>query len=189
LSALEWPERNTDAPAVISTVPMPIMMKLASWSPAIEFKFKTIWSAWCEVTEPVMDLYQTIYYPDPELPYYRASITGNKIVVEFNAEPKAVETCFDSILNDFGILYGPAHSFRDIKIKEQKYGKLLPIDDSARRRFIVAMTDEYRIYSIGRFATWRQILMDDVVSDAARLDKWISDREGGTYTRRLEEGR
>jgi hypothetical protein len=192
LTALEWPERHVDAPAVISTIPMPVMMNLAQWKDQPLFNFKTIWSAWCEITNPVMDLYQTIYYPDPDVPYYRASITGNRVIVEF-AKPistgteandrRAICADFEQVLHDFGIRYQPA--LKDITVKEQRYGKLLPIDDSVRRKFIVAMTDEYRIYSIGRFATWRQILMDDVVKDAERLDKWITDRDS-VYKRRLE---
>lgn len=176
-------ERPDTAP-VISSIPMPLLMNLAKWSDVPVFKFRTIWSVWFEINNPATDLYQTIYYPDPDLPYYRVSITGNKVIIEFSINPdvKGLDIYVEQILRDFGIAHRPAPT--SIQVKEQKYGKLLPIDDAIRRRFILAMTDEYRIYSIGRFATWRQILMDDVVKDAQILDRWINDRDA--YQRRLE---
>lgn len=177
-------QTELDALPVISTVPMPVLSKLAKWNGKGIFKFRSIWSAWIEITSPVMDLYQTIYYPDPDLPYYRVSITGNRMIIEFTAAPDGVtlQHALEDISKDFGIQRCTI-TVDASNIKEQKYGKLLPIDDAERRQFILAMTDEYRIYSLGRFATWRQILMDDVVNDVAMIEKWITERSA--YTRRI----
>ncbi len=173
---------NADDPA-ISTIPMPALMKLIDW-PKVDFKYKSIWSAWILVKQPAMDLYQTIYYPDPEIPYYRVSITGNRIILEFSAAPDSrdIQKAIEKISDDFG-LHSIIISTADLMVKEQRYGKLLPIEDAERRQFILAMTDEYRIYSLGRFSTWRQILMDDVVNDVHLIEKWISERSA--YARRL----
>jgi hypothetical protein len=35
------------------------------------------------------------------------------------------------------------------------------------------MTTKYNIYSVGRFATWRQLLMDDVVDDIQHVERFI----------------
>lgn len=176
---------------LISTIPMPLLMKIVDWKDVPEFKYRGIWSVVAEITKPVINSYQTIYYPDAE-PYYRASLTGGKLTVEFNSlgnsesffEPKKVDWMIEEILNDFGIR--PDLCTYTFKAKYQQYGKLLPIDEKARRSFILAMTDQYRIYSVGRFATWRQILMDDVVQDVERVQGWISDRDD--YSRALHSG-
>lgn len=42
----------------------------------------------------------------------------------------------------------------------------------------------YGIYSLGRFATWRQILMDDVVKDVKVIEQLIEQRDN--YSRRLK---
>jgi hypothetical protein len=43
------------------------------------------------------------------------------------------------------------------------------------------MTSKYGIYSIGRFATWRQLLLDDVVDDIQHVEKFI--RGSSAYNR------
>jgi hypothetical protein len=73
--------------------------------------------------------------------------------------------------------------FEELHVKEQQYGKLLPIDNNLRKQFILYLTDQYRIYSLGRFATWRQILLDDIVSDLNVLEQLITERD--EYQRRL----
>jgi hypothetical protein len=40
------------------------------------------------------------------------------------------------------------------------------------------------MYSVGRFATWRQLLLDDVVKDIELVGKWIS--AGSNYARRVD---
>ncbi len=168
---------------VISTIPMPAMMQMTGWK-GPEFKFKTIWSATATILSPNTYLHQTIYFPHPVQNYYRASITGNQFILEFSSKPYSDATMasdLETALAAFGIA---CTKLSPISFKEQKYGKLLPIDNEDRRRFILALTDQFRIYSVGRFATWRQILMDDVVQDVAQVERWITDRDG--YQRRLE---
>jgi hypothetical protein len=35
------------------------------------------------------------------------------------------------------------------------------------------LTEEHNIYSLGRFATWRQLLLDDLVKDIGVIEKLI----------------
>lgn len=163
---------HIDAPA-ISTIPMDKMMELMLWDKKPEFKYMPIWSVTCDIIVKC-DLYQTIYFPEDAFPYYRCSITGNKLIVEFNEDPKDLMGD-DNVhfINDnapFAIIdaltsFGVIESWNNLKIKHQKYGKLLPIDDRLRKEFMLWLTREFNIYSLGRFATWRQILLDDVVKD------------------------
>jgi hypothetical protein len=168
---------------IISTIPMPILMTMVDW-PQPEFRWRPVWSVRGEVLSPPTRLYQTIYYPEFE-PYYRASITGNQFIVEYMQDPGATfSDDMHKVAVDFG--FKPRSSNFTIAIgnpKRQEYGKLLPIADGERRAFILAMSDQYNIYSLGRFATWRQILMDDVVKDVEVIEGFINERS--TYGRRL----
>jgi hypothetical protein len=86
------------------------------------------------------------------------------------------------VLTDFGIPSSATFSVNPPK--RQEYGKLVPLDKQERQTFILAMTDQYNCYSVGRFATWRQILLDDVVQDVRRVETWITQRS--EYERRLD---
>lgn len=143
---------------IISTIPMDKMMEIIDWECQPEFKYLPIWTYSCIINTPT-DLYQTIYYPGDEA-YYRCSITGDKLIIECDEDP-GVFMDAEFVLKDFGI----SSSISNGVMKHQKYGKLLPIDDQIRKRFILHLTEQYGIYSLGRFATWRQILLDDVVND------------------------
>lgn len=170
---------------VISTIPMNILMDIVGWEERPEFLYRGITSYRFRIHSPATDVYQTIYYPDPEDRPYRASITGDLLTVECMGDTE--EDAFpdiSAILADFGII---ARSGSRVDRKSQPYGKLLPIQEKVRRAFILAMTDQFRVYSVGRFATWRQILMDDVVHDVELVSRFISERD--TYTRELHFNR
>jgi hypothetical protein len=165
-----------EAGPVISTMAMPILMKLLGWNHGDEFESYHVWSVRVRLNLPVVDVYQTIYYPDDE-PYYRASLTGDLLIVEYMADPAdnwAVDVI--RVLQDFGIREFDHHPGEANRV-EQRYGKLVPYaDESERRAFILGATDRYGIYSLGRFATWRQILLDDLVKDISVIRKLIQER-------------
>ncbi len=173
---------------IISTIPMgSLMSMMPGWDDReVHFPRTSIWSLRARIMgDPGVDVHQTIYYPGCE-PFYRASITGNLLTVEYLQEPAAVgqtEGLRLILKNDFGIEVKP-ESITFKAIYFQPLGKILPIDEEIRREFILEMTDRYKIYSLGRFATWRQILLDDVVDDIRMIDKWISSRD--SYRRRIE---
>lgn len=172
---------------VISTIPMPIMMKIVGWEPKAEFAWKEVWSIRARIFSPRVNVYQTIYYPDSDLPYYRASITGNMLIIEHMREPdhNTVHGVVNYVLSDFGISGMNRVRFEEPNIVHQKYGKLLPFNEQERRAFILALTDRFGIYSLGRFATWRQILLDDIVQDVGIIDRLITERD--SYSRHLSQ--
>lgn len=157
---------------VISTIPMPLLMKIAGWNNIPKFNSLPIWSIQMELVDPVVDVYQTIYYPDPDAAHYRASLTGNRLIIEFVRKPDNLVFDIDSILFDFGIRPWVIGSYGELK--EQRFGKIAPISDDARKEFMYWMTREHNVYSLGRFATWRQVLLDDVVGDCDVIRRLIS---------------
>jgi hypothetical protein len=175
--------------AVISTIPMPALMSLVGWPTPPAFEFREVWSVVATIIEPLVDVYQTVYYPEWGQPFYRASITGARLIVEYAEDPtkSGADPLTDTqgVLGDFGLSVGTVCGLHTVK--HQKYGKLVPLPAAVREEFLLAMTDQYNLYSVGRFATWRQILLDDVVKDVRKVATWITQRNA--YQRRLETGR
>lgn len=178
----------------ISTIPMNAIMKIVGWSDVPAFKYQQITSLTADIIAPDIDVYQTIYYPYDNIPAYRASITGRRLIIEFiynslfdfnSCSEKDLELSAKTYLMHFiGSRVSGAARLENIKFKHQKYGKLISSTGKLGKEFILAMTDLYRIYSLGRFATWRQILMDDVVKDVRVIEQLIDQRD--SYGRRLK---
>jgi hypothetical protein len=171
---------------IISTIPMPALMNLVGWS-APKFNHRTITTITSDVVEPKMDIFQTLYYPGEE-PWYRCSISGNHLIIEMMGLPDNdvhfIQNALRRVLGDFGLNSNQVNVI-NVDLKHQRFGKIAPIDDSQRKQFILAMSDKYGIYSLGRYATWRNILLDDVVNDVKQVEQFITQRDG--YAKRLAQ--
>lgn len=122
------------------------------------------------------ELYQTIYFPTNETPVYRASFTGDLFIVEWKPFicGRGVQSFdLEQILQAFGFSGRVVEEFEPLDEVEQKYGKIENIPDNERKRLLFELTHEYGIYSLGRFATWRNILLDDVVGDIVAIKRLI----------------
>lgn len=157
----------------ISTMPMPVLMNQLGWKDVPLFDFRSIWSYSCEI--PGVNVNQTIYFPDLDVPYYRASFVGSKFIIEFVKDPgDNFFKLFEEVIDYFGMgieQYGQAAVGT---VKHQPLGKMLPIDNELRKEFMHYATSQFGIYSLGRFATWRPILLDDVVDDLAVIERMMS---------------
>jgi hypothetical protein len=164
--------RRWSIDSVISTIPMPVMLDLLDARDIAHdgpgFGFASIIVDRYRVRNA--DVFQTIYFPDEDHPVYRASITGDLLIVERRGEMHTL--AFLDMLDAFGL------GNMDVEVIDiehaQRFGKINPIDDKWRRDAIYRLTQEYGIYSLGRFAVWKNILLDDVVSDAAVVKKLIT---------------
>lgn len=164
---------------VISTMPMPDLMRRLKWPNIPDFKFRPVWVATTTILSPEVDVYQTIYFPEPSVPVYRVSIAGNRVIAEYISDP--MEWCgVDAndaalrYLKFFGITVDVAE---EAELVCQPYGKISPIDDQLRKGFIFNASEQHHIYSLGRFATWRNILLDDLIQDIQFIDKFIQQRD------------
>ena len=165
---------------IISTLPMPVLMKIVGWDEVPEFPKQKIWTQKVKIMDPDCQVCQTIYYPEPLIKHYRVSLIGDTLISEFTEKPDTNigVHAMDVLSEDFGIR---SYKIDDMKESEQEYGKIMPIDDRIRKEFIFQMTNKYNIYSVGRFATWRQLLLDDVVDDLKVVEQFI--RGGTDYAR------
>lgn len=119
---------------------------------------------------PDCDIYMTFYYTDPTVGCYRASITGDILIIESMWDIGNGD--IDIVMRSFG-LSGLVPELMVVNHK-QPMGKIIPIDEALRREFIFQATVRYGIYSLGRFALWKNILMDDVVHDIEQINKMIN---------------
>lgn len=161
---------------IISTIPMPALVKILGYNKKIDFEYRPTWVVTATIES--CDAYATLYFPEKEQFSYRASITGNKLIVEcsnqIDEDPSEIASYYR---NAFGI--GPG-SLSNIKSHKQQYGKLVPIDEETRKEFMHWATDEWNVYSLGRYATWRPgLLLDDLVHDVNKISQWIM--KGGKY--------
>lgn len=152
----------------ISTAPMPVAFAQLGIQSDIKFGREPINVQRWRIKSS--DVYQTIYYPEAEEPLYRASITGDMLIIESMAGPNFADSYVDvdEVLESFGLELQAIEQIDDV---EQKYGKIAAIDERARKSWLYELTWRHGIYSLGRFATWRNILLDDVVDDIAAIKK------------------
>ena len=162
----------------ISTVPMDSMCGMLGWA-APDAAYKAIWVQRYRAGD--CDLFQTVYFPDGGTPIYRISISGNSIIVESVAEVTPVSVT-ELIYRVFGI---PRSSLLSDGNTVQGYGKIAPIDESTRKALILEMTLKHNIYSLGRFAIWKNILLDEIPGDVEKIKRLIT---GGNYAKILNSG-
>lgn len=142
---------------VISTIPMGRLMEVLGKKreemPVFVHRSITV-KRW--VVEGA-DVFQTVYFPLMNTSCYRASITGDTLIAEYVGDADD----FDPF-RPFGLKLTDVVPIDEAR---QHYGKINEIDDRVRKQFMLEATTRHRIFSLGRFATWRNILLDDVVKD------------------------
>lgn len=158
--------------SVISTAPMPAALTALGMSHP-EFRRAPITVRRFRI--PDCDAFQTVYYPSGDHTMYRASITGDLLICEFAGEPQG-EWMADV---QHSLRVGAVDPIGEV---EQRYGKIAPIDEGVRKALIAKLTQDHNVFSLGRFATWRNILLDDVVHDAAVVKRLMT---MGEYDRKL----
>jgi len=161
--------------AVISTIPMPSLAKMLT-APVAGIEFKSIpgWVIKAKVMERC-DAYASLYIPSNHIACYRASITGNELILEFVERPanpinEIIEILHLLGLEDYCLGAGTPH-----ELVERPYAKIEPINEKERKRFLSWATSKHNIYSLGRYATWRPgLLLDDLVKDVRLIEGWIA---------------
>lgn len=150
----------------ISTIPMSVVHKMLQPSVGVlqpVFSYEPIVVRRWRV--PNADVFQTVYFPNPATTLYRMSITGDLLIAEY-------------IKEDDGYVSWSAFGLEEqvcepIESTMQRFGKIAPIDDTWRKSFIFNLTQRHGVFSLGRFGTWRNILLDDVIQDLTVIKKLL----------------
>ena len=150
---------------IISTIPMNLlvaMMRVAS--PAFNYAQITV----KRYRVNGADIFQSVYVSDPLTKCYRVSITGDLLISEWIGD----EADTFNVGAPFGLT---RTDLEELETTKQRYGKISHIEDRWRKSFILKLSNEHDIYSLGRFGTWRNILLDDVVHDLSVIKRLIND--------------
>ena len=158
--------------AIISTIPMPVMLDKAKIDFDIRFDTQPIfvYKGYLNIDSHV---HQTLYFPDPSMSTYRATIQGNRFILESTAQiTKELTFIFQSA---FGLNEGDIMMEED-QPKIQQNGKMILIDDDIRKQFITQLTDKYKVFSFGRFATWKPLRTDHLIPDIELIKKMLKSK-------------
>lgn len=170
----------------ISTLPMPVLMKLLGWKDIPEFKY--VHGANINIDLSGVDAYGTVYVPDPNIAFNRVSLTGSRMTIEFaSVDVDRIKLDLQFYCEQALALLGMNADYMNIQdavVKSQQYAKILPINDDLRKKFISWASEQHNIYSLGRFSTWRvNLLQDDVVNDVRIIQKLI--QTGHSYDHKI----
>lgn len=168
-------KNRIDGEPIISTIPMPVLMKVLGYQNKIDFE-STSGTVISHTLPENFDICATVYLPSPEDIPYRVSITGRELIIEIGEIINKTHEVIAAITTACEALGIPKELHRDItiwaKYKEQKYAKISPTNENVRRDFIQWATREFGIYSLGRFACWRpKTLLDDIVNDVRVIQR------------------
>lgn len=154
----------------INTAPLPIALSECKINTGASFQKASVRVRRWRI--PHADVFQTIYFPDLWHTLYRASITKDLLIAEFSeGEDEDEDQWMSEMCRAFNIRFDEiAEPLEDT---HQKYGKIEPISDATRKDLLFRLTNEHQIFSLGRFATWRNILLDDVVDDISVIKRIV----------------
>lgn len=166
---------------LISTVPLPITLQMINKTvDGLLFKHSAIVVRRYAVDNA--DVFQTVYFPDANKSLYRASITGNLLIAESVKWTEGEMEARNSEQELLEEVFGISGRTRLLETVSQRYGKIAPIDATARRALLLSLTTGHNIYSLGRFATWRNVLLDDLMHDILVIKRLLA---GDHYASRL----
>ena len=154
---------------VVSTMPIVQLLITLGIPEPFPFKYAPIFVDRYRI--PECDVFQTIYFPDPNIGIYRATLTGNLLTIESTSFVSDTE--FVMVEDAFGLEYKDAAEPLEANHR-QSFGKIAPVHDGQRKALLHRLTQEFGIYSLGRFATWRNILLDDVYEDVAAIRRMMA---------------
>lgn len=157
---VKWGQAATGFDGVsLSTIPLPLTLGLCAMAhEGLEFKRAAI--SVCRFRVPGADIHQTIYFPDESVHIYRASMTGSLLIVESTIGGNPFDEVAE-VIKAFGFRRG----ISTLDENQQEYGKIASIQEPKRKALLLQLTQRHNVYSIGRFAIWKNILLDDVVKD------------------------
>lgn len=180
---VDWIGRHQTSVQYINTAPLPVIVDACNGFDMTEALSCLTERASIKVRRYHLpegtDLNQTVYFPERGLRLFRASITGRTVIVEFMLpvvdDGLKYADWRDEMINAVAPAFGiDIANFSFDEEVDQKYGKIVDLDKGLREAALYRLTRDYGVFSLGRFATWRNILLDDVAADVKVIDGLIN---------------
>lgn len=162
---------------IISTLPLSVNAKMLGYEFNTKSKKSVIYVNKFKIENCCM--YNTVYYPDDMTSIYRASVTGSSLIVESKATINWADISL--VLNSMGL--SACDVSQTLENHVQPMGKLTEVNDSERRMMIYKMSHDHGVFSLGRFALHKNILLDDVAHDIKVIKAMMKDDSYGISTR------
>ncbi len=129
---------------------------------------------------------QTVYFPSLSYGLYRATLQENKIIAEILFDESILlgyewSLFSKDLFKVFGLCDEKFYDLNKISTYYQSNGKLIPINNEYRKYLILELTERFGIYSLGRYATWRNITSEDIIPDIEKISHLM---EMGKYGRK-----
>ncbi len=161
---------DRDSSPIISTIPLTAMLGITNLNVeglfVSEMESRPIYVSRYRMYDA--DLHMTVYVTAPNTDVYRVSIHSDVLTIESMSEITSYDV--DNITSEIGL--GTTEPIEENF--RQRIGKIKTINDAVRKEAIYKLTHNLNIYSLGRFACWRSILLDDVVLDLQKIKKMMS---------------
>lgn len=181
-------ERGKDH-AIINTAPLPVIMRACGLAqgalPEALFESSPIEVLRYRLPKGT-DVFQTLYFPEDDVRTFRASITGDMLIIEQKKSPDTPHKRYSELVElgyvcaAFGL--NAVDDLTEIERVDQRYGKIIELPRESREAILHELTRDFNVFSIGRFATWRNILLDDVVKDIEVVQRLMA---ASSYGREL----
>ena len=160
---------------LISTIPMEHLiakLKYPGGFTELEFEFTPIKVLHIKLKIP-SSVNQTIYFPSPMTSVYRITIQSQDVIIESIEETgdwvALLQRAFGLDSYDFDY-----DATRMDDWKTMPIGKISPMNENHRLRCIMWLTDEYNIFSFGRFSVWKPLRTDHLLGDIEKIRRIIS---------------
>jgi len=162
---------------LMSTIPMPVMLKIARVRNEVEFKFDELIVDQFQLDQDECDpsVHQIIYFPQADFGYARASLLGNRVVCE-RANSSFMSGSQHHLFVSFLHRWMPSLRERERKIQFETShnpgGRYIGIDEVIRSEY-VELLESRNIHSVGRYAQWVYKRADHVIDDVQAIVEGI----------------
>lgn len=151
---------------IVTTIPLPAAMRALQVCPQQHPSFAAKPITVMRIRIHGVNAYQTVYFPDPGNPMYRASLEGDTLICEFAGEHSHLSAALEEGCDRARLVFGLENMHFELDdYGTQPLGKIEPLPDGIRKSLLYQMSRDHGVFSLGRFATWRNVLLDDVVND------------------------
>lgn len=164
----------------VSTLPMPVIKEIAkpNFPDKINFEYKPVFVKRFKL-KINSSVHQTVYIPNMKIHQgiYRVTIQNQDVIFEsvLAIEMWEVELIMNSA---FGI---NKEEYELCDSSTIKMGKIKSINENARLKFIFWLTDQFNVYSFGRYSVWKPLRTDELLDDMMKVKKIIRAKGSKQY--------